>query len=132
MYGPNVFAVLTAHDQKNKAGSAFELKHNSRWFCKATGGVALKPTIDSRETTPAEDSRSDNDDEVSAINRLVLPFDKLLSLDNLQNGLQLGTNTASSHVLLGHRGTKGISGKQVSQLLLYECIPSSAIRMSRQ
>ena len=126
MYGPNVFAVLTAHDQKNKAGSAFELEHNSRWFSKAAGGVALKPTIDSRETTPAEDSQSD-DGEASAVNRLVLPFDKLLSLDNLQNGLQLGTNTASSHVLLGHRGTKGISSKQVSQLLLCERIHISVI-----
>lgn len=112
MYDPKVFAVLTAHDQKNKAGTAFELEHNSRWFFKAAGGVALKPTIDSRETTPAGDSQSD-DGEASAVNSLILPFDKLLSLDNLQNGLQLGTNTASSHVLLGHRGTKGISNKQV-------------------
>lgn len=97
-----------------------------------TGGVALKPIIDSRETTPAEDSQSDDDDEVSVLNCLVLPFDKLLSLDHIQNGLQLGTNTASSHVLLGHRRTKGISGKQVGQLVLYECIPNSAICMSRQ
>ena len=114
MYGPNIFTVLTAHDQKNKAGSAFELEHNSRWFCKAAGGVAVKPILDSRETTPAEGSESNTDDEISAINRLVVPFDKLLALDNLQNGLQLGTNPTSSHILLGHRGTKGISGKQVS------------------
>lgn len=53
---------------------------------------------------------------------VVVLFDELLTFDNLQNGLQLGTNPISSHVLLGHRGTKGISGKQVSQLLLYECI----------
>ena len=114
MYGPNNFAVLTAHDQKNRAGSAFELEHNSRWFCKAAGGVAVKPTINSRETTPAEDSESDTDDEAGAVNRLVVPFDKLLALDNLQNGLQLGTNPISSHIFLGHRGTKAISGKQVS------------------
>ena len=131
MYGPNVFAVLTTHDQKNKAASAFELEHNSRWFCKATGGVAVEPTINNRETTPAEDPQSDDDDdeEASAVDRLVVAFDKLLALDNLQNGLQLGTNPASSHVLLGHRGTKGISGKQVSRLLLYERIHHTAIHM---
>jgi len=86
--------VLTAHDQKNKAGSAFELEHNLRWFCKATGAVALEPTINSRETTPAEDSQSDDEDEekASAVDRLVISFKKLLALDNLQNGLQLGTN----------------------------------------
>ena len=129
MYGPDVFAVITAHDQKNKAGSAFELKHNSRWFCKATGGVALEPTINSRETTPAEDSQSDEEEEeeeeeeASAVDRLVVSFKKLLALDNLQSGLQLGTNPISSHVLLGHRGTKGISGRQVSQLLRYAYAP---------
>ena len=125
MYGPDVFAVLTAHDQKNRAASAFRLEHNLKWFYRATGGVALEPTIDSRETTPAEDSQSDDGDEeeASAVDRLVISFTRLLALDNLQNGLQLGTNPTSSHVLLGHRGTKGISGKQVSQLLPSERMP---------
>ena len=117
MYDSDVFAVITAHDQKNKAGSALELEHNSRWFCKATGGVTLEPTMDSRETTPAEDSPSDDEKEeemASNVNRLVVSFSKLLALDNLENGLQLGTNPILSHILLGHRGTKGISGRQVS------------------
>ena len=116
MYGSDVFAVITAHDQKNKAGSALELEYNSRWFCKATGGVALEPTMDSRETTPAEDSQSNDEKEeiTSIIDRLVVSFSKLLALDNLENGLQLGTNPILSHILLGHRGTKGISGRQVS------------------
>jgi len=117
MYGSDVFAVITAHDQKNKAGSALELEHNSRWFCKATGGVAFKPTMDSRETTPAEDSQSDDEKEeeiASIVDRLVVSFSKLLALDNLKNGLQLGTNPILSHILLGHRGTKGISGRQAS------------------
>ncbi|KAK0335642.1 hypothetical protein LTR94_011897 [Friedmanniomyces endolithicus] len=115
MYGPDVFAVVTAHDHKNKASSALELEHNSRWFCKATGGVALEPTMDSRETTPAGDSQSDDDREeevASNVNRLVVSFSKLLALENLENGLQLGTNPILSHILLGHRGTKGISGRQ--------------------
>ena len=120
MYGSDVFAVITAHDQKNKAGTALELEHNSRWFRKATGGVALEPTMDSREATPAEDSQSDDEEEeeeeeiASNVNRLVVSFSTLLALDNLENGLQLGTNPTLSHILLGHRGTKGISGRQVS------------------
>ncbi len=59
------------------------------WFCKATGGVALEP---SRE--PAEDVRSVDEDEedASAVDRLIISFKELLALDNLQNGLQLGTN----------------------------------------
>ena len=119
MYDPDVFMVLTAHDQKNKAGSALELAHNARWFRKATGGVAVAPTINSREATPAEDLQSNNDDveeEESTVNRLVVTFNQLLALENLQNGLQLGTNSIVSHILLGHRGTKGISGKQVHQI----------------
>lgn len=133
MYDLDVFAVITAHDQMNKAGSAFELEHNSKWFRKATGGVAVEPTINSRETTPAEDYQSDKADkeQASTVSRLVVSFEKLLALDNLQSGLQLGTNPISSHVLLGHRGTKGISGRQVGLLPLdnvfsilgYVCAP---------
>ena len=117
MYGSDVFAVITAHDQKNKASSALELDHNSRWFCKATGGVALEPTMNSCETTPAEDSQSDDEkkEEIpSNVSRLVVSFSKLLALDNVENGLQLGTNPILSHILLGHHGTKGISGRQVN------------------
>ena len=75
--------------------------------------------MDSRETTPAEDSQSDDEkeDEVASnVNRLVVSFSKLVALDNLENGLQLGTNPTLSHILLGHRGTKGISGRQVSSI----------------
>jgi hypothetical protein len=32
--------------------------------------------------------------------------------DNFENRLQLGTNPILSHILLGHRGTKGVSAKQ--------------------
>ena len=45
MYGPDIFAVLTAHDQKNKAGSAFELKHNMKWFRQATCNVHASGSI---------------------------------------------------------------------------------------
>lgn len=110
MYDHNVFAVLTADDQRNKARSAFKLPENSRWFREAVGGVAEAPTINSREATPAEDTQSEN--EAYAGDRLVITFDKLT--DNLQNGIQAGTDPISSHILLGHRGTKGISAKQYS------------------
>ncbi|KAL8808694.1 MAG: hypothetical protein Q9200_004109 [Gallowayella weberi] len=60
----DIFAVITAHDKKNKAASAIELPHNSRWFCEATRGVASKTTISSCEVTPAEDPRSDDADNV--------------------------------------------------------------------
>ena len=119
MYGNNVFAVLTAFDQRNMANSAFGLAHNSQWFSKAEGGVAKEPTIDSRETTPAagDDAKSEelneNRNENSgpgAVDRLVVTFDGLL--EKLHNGIQLGTNPNLSHILLGHRGTKGINARQ--------------------
>ena len=109
MYNHNVFAVLTACDQKNKASSAFKLPLNSRWFREAMGGVAQEPTLDSREATPAEDSQSD-DNEPSAVNRLVVTFSELIK--NPLNAIQAGTNLTLSHILLGHRGTKGISARQ--------------------
>ncbi len=132
MYGPDVLAVITAHDQLNRAGSALELEHNSRWFRKATGGVALEPTIGSRETTPAEDAQSGDkkqDEITSIVNRLVVSFSKLLALDNLENGLQLGTNPILSHILLGYRGTKGISGRQVSSTGCYLCLVSAQVKV---
>ena len=117
MYTTDVFVVLTAYDTKNKANSAIALQHNKKWFCKAAKGVAEEPTITSRETTPAEDFESAQDDEASVVDRLVVTFDKLLAEDkpSLENGLQLGSNPTTSHILLGYRGTKGISDKQVSQ-----------------
>lgn len=109
IYNHGVFAVLTACDQKNKAISAFKLPQNAKWFRKAIGGVAEEPTINSREATPAENLQSD-DEELGAVDRLVVTFDE--PLKNSLNGIQLGTNPLSSDVLLGHRGTKGISAKQ--------------------
>ena len=106
MYDHDVFAVMTACDLKNRASSAFKLPHNSRWFRSATGGVADKPTMSSREATPAEDPPSEDEH----VDRLVVTFDELLK--DCPDGLRFGTNPSSSHILLGHRGTKGISAKQ--------------------
>ncbi|KAK0247419.1 hypothetical protein LTS09_017453 [Friedmanniomyces endolithicus] len=113
MYDADVFAVITAHDTLNLADSALRLEHNSRWFSKAAGGVALEPTLNSRETTPADDTPSGDVGEKEVLgDRLVVTFSKLFASDTLENGLQLGTNPISSHVLLGHRGTKSISSRQ--------------------
>lgn len=112
MYGPDVFAVLTAGDSKNKASSAFDLPENERWFRRAVGGVVTAPTIDIREATPAGDLGSDDNRDTSAVNRLVVTFDKLLE-SPLLGGLRFGTSPPpASHILLGHRGTKGISALQ--------------------
>jgi len=125
MYDHNVFAVLTAFDQRNMASSAFRLKHNSQWFRKAEGGVAEEPSIDSRETTPAPGCLGDNAqlEEVNenensgpgAVERLVVTFDQLR--EKLYDGIQLGTDPKLSHILLGHRGTKGISGRQCNVIV---------------
>jgi len=111
MFDHNVFAVLTAYDGKNKANSAFRLPENSTWFHSSVGGVAIKPTINSRQATPAEDGESD-EEELSVVDRLIVTFDKLLESESFENGLQFGTDLLSSHILLGHRGTKGVSAKQ--------------------
>lgn len=111
MHDNDIFAVLTAFDRKNKSTSAFKLSHNSRWFREAVGGVAQHPIIDYREATPAEDAQSE---EVTpdTVDRLVVTFRELMLTENLVDGIQAGTNPSSSHILLGHRGTKGISGRQ--------------------
>ncbi|KAL9103376.1 MAG: hypothetical protein Q9163_001588 [Psora crenata] len=106
MYRPNIFMVLTPYDKFNKAASAFQLEHNSRWFYEATGGTAATPAINSRETTPSKDH------EDSAIGCLVVSFDELLKLNDLQGGLKLASNPDSSHILLGRRGMNKISGEQ--------------------
>jgi hypothetical protein len=112
MYDHTVFAVLTAQDSKNRASTAFRLAHNARWFRPAVGGVAEKATIDSREPTPAVDAQAEDEGSGGAVDRLILTFSELMQLEGLGDGIQAGTSTARSHILLGHRGTPGISGRQ--------------------
>ena len=106
----DVFAVIVAKDTKNKASSAFKLAPNARWFPPAAGGVAETAIIGSREPTPAVALQDDE----GSVDCLVLTFSKLMQLDGLGKGIRAGTNTASSHILLGHRGTRGVSGHQYS------------------
>ncbi|KAL8376650.1 hypothetical protein RB595_007658 [Gaeumannomyces hyphopodioides] len=113
MYDHDVFAVLIPYDTRNKANSAFKLAHNVKWFQPAVGGVAQSATIESREPTPARDSQLEEEEKESggAVDRLVLTFSKLMQLEGLRDGVQAGTSTATSHILLGHRGTRGVSAR---------------------
>lgn len=104
MYDHRVFAVLTAQDARNRAISAFKLAHNARWFRPAVGGITEKATIGSREPTPGMDADVED--------RLVLTFSELMQLEGFGDGIQMGTSTATSHILLGHRGTSSISARQ--------------------
>ena len=125
MYGSNVFAVITAHDTRNLASSALRLPENSKWFRAATGGVAERPSLGSRESTPAtdvspsfaaggngSDTESDEEDDWvdGAADCLIITFDE--PLKNPENGLQLGSSSLTSDILLGHRGTRGVSARQ--------------------
>jgi serine/threonine protein kinase len=106
MCDQNVFAVLIPCDKKNLARDAFRLEHNADWYRKAAGGIAEEPTIDSREPTPApQPSFNTNYDSAD---RILLTFDK--KPKDPGSGWQFGTDQFSD-VLLGHRGTIGISGR---------------------
>ena len=119
MYDPDVFFLLIADDDFNMATSAFQLQHNTRWFRKATDGVEEIPIINSREATPA-DQEGLNDEPLRANNCLVVTFseifrtlnDETLKGQDLKDGIQFGTDPRSSHILLGCRGTRGVSAKQ--------------------
>lgn len=107
-----VFAVLTPCDEKNSARSAFKLPQNEKWSHKATGGVAEEPMIDIREATSAPDASSE-DQDLGANDRLIVTSDELLKrLESCQHGLLFGTHPGLCHILLGHRGTPGVSAKQ--------------------
>jgi hypothetical protein len=107
MYGYNVFAVLTPCDEEDKARKAFALVENATWFQEATGDIAEEPTIDSREPTPAPPTP--NDVAIKTSCSIILTLDK--PLKNPLNGFQFGTSIPCD-VLLGRRGTRGISSRQ--------------------
>lgn len=112
LYGHDIFAVLTARDHKNKASSAFKLPQNSKWFRRASGGVAEEPTIDSREPTPAEEPQS-KDEESGAIGRLVVPF--YVPLKNPLNGVQFGTKLSSCDISSwGTEGRQELAGSSTT------------------
>ena len=102
MSDPNVSAVLTADDNLNLARDAFHLQDNAHCFHNAAKGIADKPTIDSREPTPAPEAPADAQYEA-----VFLRFDK--PPKGLKKGWQFGTDLRVPDILLGHRGTPGIS-----------------------
>lgn len=130
MSDPNIFAVLTAHDRQDLAGQAFRLQHNVNSYFKSTGilqRIAQESNIDSRESTPAWVSSPEEDKS----DRIVLRLDK--SPKNPSKGWQFGTNQRHSDILLGHRGTIGISSFQfcntITQLFRVEFTTSQGMEL---
>jgi len=75
MDDPNIFAVLTPRDRKNRAITAFYLLENANRFYSATGGVAKEPIINSWEPTLSVLSLSKEKRE-DATNYIILTFNK--------------------------------------------------------
>lgn len=76
MQDPDVFVLLADGSRANKASSAFKLPHNGRSFRKAVGGVAEKPIIGSRETTPAVASEFEKED-LDSTEPLIVTFSEI-------------------------------------------------------
>lgn len=103
---PNVFAVLIPDSDPTKA--AFRLQHNAIYYHPSVGGIADQPTIASRDTTPAASTEVEDKN----LERLLLTFDSRPK--DPQRGWQFGTDPNTSDVLLGYRGTQGISAHHFS------------------
>ena len=110
MSDPFIFAVLTACDKSGRAAAAFKLPENRKYHRKARPDIAEEPTIGSRESTPAPERDAEANAELG--DRLILRFDD--KLKDITRGWQFGTDPKSCDILLGHRGTPGISAKHLS------------------
>ena len=110
MNDANVFAVLIPHDEKGFARDAFRLDHNAGLYHRSSQSILTEPSLLSREPTPAfsisEPGDNDNNHDTD---RLILTFDGRPK-DPLR-GWQFGTNPQTSDILLGHRGTPGVSAR---------------------
>ena len=111
MEDPNLIATLIPTDITKQAENAFCLEHNSNRYLPPVGGI-----ISSRESTPAlsveqEDDKAEHDKtqlDFSSTHRIQLTFSQPPL--NSANGFSFGTNPRTCDVLLGYRGTVGISG----------------------
>lgn len=111
MTNSDIFLSLTPRDRANWASSAFKLPHNSRWLRKAElRAVADRPLIGSRESTPAFEPELVHG-STSSEERLVVTFSELFK-HRKDNNVYLGTDPRTCHILLGYRGTAGISARQ--------------------
>ncbi|KAK3073723.1 hypothetical protein LTR53_004420 [Teratosphaeriaceae sp. CCFEE 6253] len=110
---PGVFAVLIPTGDRTKI--AFGLDHNRSRFVRAAAlDVASEPSIRSRDPTPAPDPSSSLGSttlgrDLATVDHLVLRFSDQLT-SPLQ-GVQVGSGVRSD-ILLGARGTKGVSARQ--------------------
>ena len=110
MYEAKVFAVLIPDDYQGLARDAFRLRPNAGLYHQSSKGIVTEPGLSSREPTPAlsVSEHGDNDNNHDS-DRLILTFDDLPR--NPQRGWQFGTDPRTSDVLLGHRGTHGVSAR---------------------
>ncbi|KAL9014764.1 MAG: hypothetical protein Q9173_000594 [Seirophora scorigena] len=108
MSDPRLFAVLTPCDNSNLAREAFSLPENNHYYHKAAHSIAQEPIIDSRESTPAHQQPTQT--YYGSGDCILLHFDD--PLKEPMTGWQFGTNPRLSDILLGHRGTMGISSRQ--------------------
>lgn len=130
MENPNLIATLIPVDTKKLAENAFRLKHNHARYLRPTGGIAEEPTISSREPTPApqlRDSNADGHCHASA-HRIQLTFSQ--KPKDPSKGYAFGTNPRLCDVLLGYRGTPGISSvhfyitfNEQQRVILNSCSP---------
>ena len=118
MCDDNIFAVLIPCDRRGLALTAFNLKENAHFYRRGSTaiatGIAIEPTIGSREATPATQSsfsgnQDASDENYNDFDRILLTLDK--NPKNPEKGWQFGTDPQSCDVLLGHRGTPRISGR---------------------
>ena len=118
MYEANVFAVLIPDDSGGLARDAFRLSHNAGLYHKSSISIFTEPGLESRDPTPAL-SISEHDDDSNTIDTIKNDNDRLiLTLDGRPRdplrGWQFGTCPQTSDILLGHRGTRGISARHFS------------------
>ncbi|KAK0264617.1 hypothetical protein LTR35_017312 [Friedmanniomyces endolithicus] len=120
MQHDNVFLYLTSADSRNKASSVIKLPKNSRWYCDAQGGVEGEPTVTSRDPTPAPDEVEEDAPDHTSLDvteRLAITFtglqeacqDGSVPVQSAEAGVVFGTDPRFCHVVLGFRGTVGIS-----------------------
>ena len=109
MTDSDVFAILTAQDNRNRARKAFRLQHNSHSYCEATDANAVntaeKTPTSSRESTPVP--RWPAEETTLHADRILLRFSQP-SKDRTR-GWQFGTNLSVCDYLLGRPRTPGVS-----------------------
>lgn len=114
---PNIFAVLTPYRNSRVFNKALKLKANSIWFQEAWNedrDFVATPPPGKRADTPGREPRIPGWSS-GLEDCLIITFDK--PLKNAENGIQLGTDTATSDILLGRPGSRAISARQCNIIL---------------